>query len=533
MKYIFILFSLFITSTAFALECPKEDQSTPLCPTSGATLLDDTYPVQAFVISNSGFTTNKSEADAVPVSFMNNIIESYSENNYDNLPQMIFSATTPADYERLKKSLEDKLKEKNIPEETRAKIIGQVSYRQAMSYTWQQDYFESFFNPATGKPVLRKVSDYDSKMNINTGKINDLAAAGKSCGISSGEDLKSDPKSADINGEMGGNIEGAPGGFCMVGDNQGADFTKSFCKSDDNIIQINTSWLTVGHVDEIFKIIPTNIDDGRPKECQFSLMAASPAKGLELLKSPQYGRENVFGSDNILPENADKYFNKKPTDGTAVTFCAVLKNISSKKSVAPPAATPGNRSVLDETLGLFISETLAGAKPTQDSSETCKDRIKKTSNYDFGAELSENKDFMALNTAIQNSIDSDKAKIKEKILSRLPQCKAFFDKSVLEVPNIFMTNGGNPTELDSAGKPVLRKGLGIVNSVYPNPSNSVVMNKTILFPDPENKAYSSYLNEEMKKKGMKFKALTSWDYAHTGNGNIHCASHSLNHCRVK
>ncbi len=528
---------IFFSVSTYALECPKDDQSIPLCPTSGSTLLDDTYPVQSYVISDSGIIKDSKTSAAVPLDFISNIVDSYSENNYDRLPQMIFSTKNESDYMALKNQLSEKLKSKNIPESTITKILGQVTFRSAKSYTWQQDYFESFFNPITGKPVLRKVAGYDKKMHVNTGKLEDLTAAGQACGISTGEPLEEDPNSESISGEMGGNIDGAPGGFCLVGDNQGNDYTKSFCKSDDNIIQLNVSWLSVGHVDELFKIIPTNINDGRPKECQFSLMAASPNKALELMKSPKYGKENIFSSDDkVATENLDNYFLRKPSPKTEEMFCKTLKDIKEIKRSAP-AAKPAEsiRSVFMRTFSFLFPETLAEDKlVVKETPDSCELGVKNTSNYDYANGLSNNKDFMTLNNTIQDSIDSDKAKIKENILSRLPQCKAYYDKSVLDVPNIFMSSGGRPTEENpQTGKQELRKELGIVDSVYPNPSNSVVMNKTILFPDPENKAFSGYLSDEMKKRGMTYKSITTWDYAHLGDGNIHCSSHSLNHCRVK
>ena len=69
------------------------------------------------------------------------------------------------------------------------------------------------------------------------------------------------------------------------------DITKNPEKFD-NHVQIDTSWLNVGHTDEIYKVIPTFIPgDTRPQECQFTIMLASPEKGLELMRK---SKGNLF-----------------------------------------------------------------------------------------------------------------------------------------------------------------------------------------------------------------------------------------------
>lgn len=518
-----------------ALECPPKDESIPLCPQSGSTLLDDTYPVQAYVISNHA-QRRTNEAEDVPLNFMETIADSYSDNHYKNLPQMIFSTGNEGAFHDLKTDLKKRLLNKNVSQSDIDKIIGQMTFREQGKYTWQQDYFESFFDPSTGSPVLRKVGDYDTKMKVDTGKVEDIAKTGQACGIKSGDELKGDPKSLSINGEMGGNIEGAPGGFCLVGDNQGNNYTKSFCKSDDNIIQVQTSWLTVGHVDELFKIIPTDFADGRPKECQFSLMAASPKRAIELMKTPQYGKDHIFDYNPRLTEKeVDEYFANKPSPKTAYGMCKYIEQIHKDKGAPSPNgnSNPGAaRSVFFNVLSLIFSDSYAGVvrpKPNPQV-DLCLQGMKEVTNYDLASKMTEDDNFNKLNNTIQESIDKDTALIKEKILSRLPQCKNFFD--VIEVPNIF-SSLADPIKINpNTNKLELKQNAMSINSIYPNPSNSVVMNKTILFPNPENKAFSSYLGDEMKKRGLKYKSVNTWDYAHVGDGNIHCSSHTLNHCRA-
>ena len=526
MKTLTIFLYVCFINLVSALDCPPKDASVPLCPSSGSTLLDDTYPVQAFVISNKATGRHTQESSNVTLNFMETITDSYSENHYKNLPQMILSAGNEEDFNDLKTNLTKKLKDKKIPQGDIDKIMRQMTFREQQGYTWQQDYFESFFDPKTGSPVLRKVADYDNIMKGDTGKIEDMAKTGQSCGVTSGPELKGDPKSFSINGEMGGNIEAAPGGFCLVGDNQGNDYTKSFCKSDDNIIQLKTSFLSVGHVDELFKIIPTNINDGRPQECQFSLMVASPKKGIELMKKPDHGKDNIFDyNPKLSDEEIDQYFANKPSRKTAKGMCNYIKQIYKEKGASPSpsnSSPAGARSVFFNIFSLVLSDSFAGLKRngsnnTQpDPSENiCLKGMKNTTNYDLATKMTEDDNFNKLNNAIQDSLDKDAALIKDKVLSRLPQCKKYFDDNnkdvpsfIIPVPDIFSSQI-DPTIINpETNKVELKKDTISTNSIYPNPTNSVIMNKTILFPNPENQAFSSYLSDEMKKRGIKYKSVS-------------------------
>jgi hypothetical protein len=52
-------------------------------------------------------------------------------------------------------------------------------------------------------------------MRIKLGDFSTLASAGGSCGITSGDEMVTDPKSSSVAAEMGGNIEGAQEVFAL------------------------------------------------------------------------------------------------------------------------------------------------------------------------------------------------------------------------------------------------------------------------------------------------------------------------------
>ena len=55
----------------------------------------------------------------------------------------------------------------------------------------------------------------------------------------------------------------------------------------------------------------------------------------------------------------------------------------------------------------------------------------------------------------------------------------------------------------------------------------------MIFSDTENGAYNDYLKNEMEKRGINYSSVRTWDYAHLGQGNLHCSSHTIPYCRPR
>ena len=542
-KIITPLFVAFLAlPQAFALQCPPMDKA-PLCPQNGSILLDETYPTQSFLISNAPYLQTK-EAKGLTRKFISKIIESY---DFENVPQIMVSVSDAKEFQAMVDYTKANLTAKKIPKEKIKKILEQMTFVPEANYTWQQDWFESFVDLKTGAPVVKQIASYNRVKPTNGQTVSDV---GSSCQIQKGSviehdyptDYSVDPRVSNQSfgsGEMGGNIEGAPGGFCLVGDNQGKKFTEQFC-SPDNTIQLQTSWLEVGHVDELFKIIPTQFNDGRPKECEFSLMAASPKKAFEIMKKPM--NANISFMDLTNPDADPKEIREIRSHSAlagSYYLCRYAEDIMKNRSELIEKS-PAVKSVL---LRLMYGITSAQAQDTKFSinsiftpevtnskeiarlNKSCAQNIDKVSNLEIQKMLTADADMLDLNNAIDESIEKDRAIIKTKILSRLPQCAQYYNE--LEVPNLFY---GTPPVKNSDGSFSLPR-PGVTNSFLPNPTNSVLMNKTVTFPDTNNTVFNNYLKEEMEKKKMKAGFISTWDYAHLAKGNIHCASHSLPYCR--
>ena len=82
LSYVY-LFALITTNQLLAVECPN-GSSAPLCPDSGSTLLDETYPTQAFVISNAPMKPGI-QSSKVTSEYISAIAKSY---DYENMPQV-------------------------------------------------------------------------------------------------------------------------------------------------------------------------------------------------------------------------------------------------------------------------------------------------------------------------------------------------------------------------------------------------------------------------------------------------------------
>jgi len=130
-------------------------------------------------------------------------------------------------------------------------------------------------------------------------------------------------------------------------------------------------------------------------------------------------------------------------------------------------------------------------------------------------------------------MDVTKKTILSKLEQRLPQCKGSIQ--MIDVPNIFYGDETEPKPGASATAPIAdRYDLpdGQISSVLPNPTNSLnVGQNAVLVPHPQNNAFAKYLGFIFNSLGVKLKFEDTSDYAHLGDGNLHCITHAVPICR--
>lgn len=511
-----LLFSLFaFGSSLWAQDCDfKYPSNSKACPTSGSTLLDDTYPNAGIVISVSP-TYRTNDSMKIPAEFILKVLEGY---NYSESAPNIIVPAHPDDLRQMVKILGEKVdaSKGKIPIGALSKIVP-VS---APSYTWQQDYFESFVDTKTGKPVLRRMESYD---RVPKTAVTNLISNTQECGFAEGKDIKTDHSlylkdgKSFGNGEMGGNIEGLPGGSCLVGDNLSPKIAEEFCGKKENVVQMDVSWLTVGHVDEVFKVMPTNVP-GVPAECNFSLMFASPKKAIDLLSESRVKNYPMFLGDFLQSSSSNKDLTNFRTSRSLQTvgykLCGIIEKYSKPSGDVKGKSSSGAKLVFNYLSRKLINEALAQL------GEPC--AIDKLTNGEF-LEAMKDPEFKKYNDLVQKSIDESKAKIKQQVLNRLPQCKNHLN--IIDVPNLFY---GTLTKNHKGEDELPRPGDG--GSFLPNPTNSVIADKSVIFSDPQNPIFRDYLTQELKRKNMKASFVDTWEYSHIGNGNIHCSTHSIPFC---
>ena len=291
-------------------------------------------------------------------------------------------------------------------------------------------------------------------------------------------------------------------------------------------------FLHVGHADELFKITPGNKKPGVPKECNFTINYASPAKGIELLekskdqiiypKTPRGGKERFAFLNNRLQK-----------------LCYIINASRHHHSPTNMNGHPEENKESHESRGVFLklfdyvntyAEDKQKIKNPRDNSCYPND-VHALSTKDFARGLKNIKPLYELNMAIDENIKKDLEKIKRNILRRLPQCEGKID--TLAVPDIFncrrpntnfSTTGRNKQTLDRNGDCL---------SFFPSPTNGVFLNKTMIYSDSEVSPFKDYLKKEMKRRKNKAVFVPTYEYSHLAHGNLHCSSHTLPYCRPK
>ena len=139
--------------------------------------------------------------------------------------------------------------------------------------------------------------------------------------------------------------------------------------------------------------------------------------------------------------------------------------------------------------------------------------------------MEKDEDFSLINKLIQEKMNKNKDEIKAKMSKRLPQCK---NVKFVDVPDLFYGYG----LVEINGKKELPE-PGNGRSLFPNPTNSVLANKTMIVSQAPNAAFNSSVKEALTNQGLKTNFVNTWNYAHAGDGNMHCSSHSLTYCKPR
>jgi len=243
---------------------------------------------------------------------------------------------------------------------------------------------------------------------------------------------------------------------------------------------MDVSWLTVGHVDEVFKVMPTNVP-GVPKECNFSLMFASPKKAMDLLSESRAKNHPMFSGEFLKSSSSNKelesFRSSRSLQVVGSKLCSIVEKFSNPSKDGKSKNSNGAKQVFNYISRKLISEAMAAA------GEPCE--VEKLTNGEF-LEAMKDPEFRNYNELVQKSLDESKVKIKQQVLNKLPHCKNHIN--IIDVPNLFY---GTLTKNHKGEDELPRPGDG--GSFLPNPTNSVITHKSVIFSDPQNPLFSSII----------------------------------------
>lgn len=272
----------------------------------------------------------------------------------------------------------------------------------------------------------------------------------------------------------GGNILAIGQNICAVGSAAASsilsrpELQDSICGEGVQRVDADTSWLWVGHVDEVIAVIPAPAATG---SCKFAVAIASPRLALNLLKENPGDSFFNFSKSDFSAEDAERISQV----GVWTGFCQSY--FGSQKFDATTCAQLTNGQVAE-----FLSQN-PSAKRIVSVAQADLDRL----NLDLKAAL------------------------------QAQHCGA----SVIEVPALYF----QPKEFELTMESKLQ-----TQSLLPNSLNGILVNSTVIAPDPLNSVFRNYIKTKYSEFGAHADFIDDSLIYYPHGGELHCASKSFRLC---
>lgn len=464
-------------------ECPKwirEDQTIPKCPSGETFALPNTYPAMAHFISDSGVFASDHSSD-ITYEFVKNVFQSAGERT-----PLVFFPSTNQSFENLSARLAHYGNSTWMSHLVHVPMFPDGSNSTTVGFTffWLQDLLIPFFDPIQSKSWIRPIASYlDAGSREFVTRLAEVAH--QTCDrIGAGLFFPDDGQAQMFQARQfsdwmsGGNFTMLPGEICLHGNGpEWESYSKYYCKDQNHEIIASTSWLYVGHLDEIVSVIP---NPSLPAPCHFSILMASPSRAIELLRTQPSG---IFLNET--------YRNFRQSEGGRKSYFDFVPFYNQVSQINGPSHVLLNSEFLD----LF----------------------------------SRSYSLFYLNSLAQQKMDQLKEKIVSKISEILPECKNHID--VIDVPDLFFSPRYSiqQNELDWKGL-TENDSRWLAQSIFPPMVNGVVSENTVILPDPHQPIFSEYLEKELRKRQVRVSFMNTLDL-HEYDGNLHCFSNTLRVCR--
>jgi len=370
---------------------------------------------------------------------------------------------------------------------------------------WQQDYYKPQFDKRSGRPIASMVENYPDIGELQQS----LATILKSHGI---ESLFSQTGLPAKNGTSGGNLDMLPDGVCLVGsadfsDKEWNHYSLAKCGTDSRRIKVSTSWLASFHLDELLRIVPRYDQTG----CAFTLMVASPQKAIELLKADP--NQTAFAS--IDKGNPDSLYYHATRIPAISDVCGTHQALQAPGNDLKPLIQKAIFSN-DQIMYNWRAKATMINTPGPMGCQSMK-------NKDVAAAFELNPLLKEYSALVIRELDRIKSDVLGALKQESPGCR--FD--ILEVPNLF----SGPIAIKPNGTHTFpeprEQSQGY--SVYPNPTNSVLMGNKILMPMLYNRTFEKYMQRSLLNRGIETKFIDTF-LAHESVGNLHCLTQVLRSC---
>lgn len=271
-------------------------------------------------------------------------------------------------------------------------------------------------------------------------------------------------------GDYGGNIEATPDGLLLLGNTTSKQLEEYFLKAgydQDHVLTLDTSWLEVGHVDEVLSLLPV------PEEPHGYVVAhADPVLGMELLRNLsdeqwQANLDEIFESGMraypTVPQVLEE--TREPLRNITLLLAALRAYLRGEVQATPP---PG--------------ESWPWEMPNASPPEL-------------------------------HALQADAGRSMERML--------------VELDRVVRLNEG-PERLRRLRLPTLMVPgpSGGSRSLLPEATNMVVLPGALVIPDPLLPVFRDAITEAVRSVGYEPFFLPALTY-HLGEGQLHCATHVL------
>ncbi len=382
------------------------------------------------------------------------------------------------------------------------------------STNWQQDFYQSYVD-SQGRPQARELAHYRARPSAVTSYRNLSEALQRACGVQSGDPIFPENPTDYANGMAGGNIEAGPNGICFLGDDklteqQRSSYGRRVCGGGEHV-EAPTSWLSVGHTDEMLATVRTG-----PGECDMAIMLASPKMGLDAMRADPSGPALAALIDSRNGEEmAQKSF--------VYDVCRAYLESVPQPTPAPASPTPAIKEG-GSYFNLFVPRVFAqivvsGASQNMPFGAESIRRCRDMTNGQFITALNSHPELMQVNDKIERHMVAFRQRAEAAWQRLAPKC----NPRIVEMPMI-VAGRLEGTDADSR----VRRG----ESIFPNVANLQQFGRTLIIPDPHNPATRKAIEEKVKALGLQVDFINT-NFAHKAKGNLHCSTNVLRYCRPR